>query len=176
MKSLRIDFRTDQRWFWLWISAALCAVCLAGVTAAYWQKAGREGRHLESRNNIHRQQIARLGASKTITADPKQASAEQAAQLLQQDLNKAFTSAENLKEPGVRLLRLELDGGAGVLRLEFELDAVTKASAVSAALNAGYETRPWQLESVTGATGGSQAGFAPATALRGLWTAQLSKL
>lgn len=176
MKSIHIEFRTGKHWVWIWALAALCAVCLAGVTAVHWQKAGRAGRDFESRMNISQQQIARLGASKTITVDPKQASAEQAAQLLQQDLNKAFTSAENLKEPGIRLLRLELDGGAGVLRLEFELDSVPKASWVSAALNAGYETRPWQLESVTGAMGGSQAGFAPASALRGLWTAQLPKL
>jgi hypothetical protein len=87
-----------------------------------------------------------------------------------------FASAENLKETGVRLRNLNLDGAAGVLRLEFELGAMDKASTVTEALNGGYERRPWQLESVTGAGGGSQIGFASAQVVRGLWFVQLSKL
>ncbi|WP_036838898.1 hypothetical protein [Polaromonas sp. CF318] len=68
-------------------------------------------------------------------------------------MNKVFASAENLKEIGVRLRGLTLNGTAGVLRLEFELDAMPKASAVTEALNGGYESRLWQLESLTGARG-----------------------
>lgn len=44
---------------------------------------------------------------------------------------------------------------AGVLRLEFELGAMAKASTVTEALNGGYESRPWQLESVTGGGSGT---------------------
>ena len=48
-----------------------------------------------------------------------------------------------------------LDGTAGVLHLEFELNAKFKASAATEALNGGYENRPWPLESVTGAGRGA---------------------
>lgn len=64
-----------------------------------------------------------------------------------------------------------------MLRLEFELDAMPTASIVTAALNGGYESRPWQLESVTGVGGGGgQIGFASAQVVRGLWVVQLNKL
>ena len=176
MKAIAIDFVLDKRWRWIWAAVAFCAVCLAGAVAVYWQKAIQATRDIESRANLSQQQIAQLNARRVVAADPKQASAEQAVQLLQQDLNKVFASAENLKEIGVRLRNLNLDGTAGVLRLEFELDAMAKASTVTEALNGGYESRPWQLESVTGAGGGGQIGFASAQMVRGLWFVQLSKL
>lgn len=176
MKAIDIDFVVDKRWRWIWATVAFCALCLAGAVAFYWQKSNEATRDIESRVNLVKQQMAQLNARRVIVADPKQASAEQAVQLLQQDLNKVFASAENLKETGVRLRNLNLDGTAGVLRLEFELDAMGKASTVTEALNGGYESRPWQLESVTGAGGGSQIGFASAQMVRGLWFVQLSKL
>lgn len=176
MKPIDIDFVADKRWRWVWAAAALCTLCLTGAVALHWKKTNRTARDIESRAAIAQQQIAQLNARQVIVADPRQASAEQAVQLLQQDLNKVFASAENLKETGVRLRGLNLDGTAGVLRLEFELDAMPTASIVTAALNGGYENRPWQLESVTGAGGGGQIGFAPAQILRGLWFVQISKL
>jgi len=65
--------------------------------------------------------------------------------LLQQNRNKVFSSAENLKRIGVLLRGFNLDGTASVLRLGFELDAIQKASAVTEAFNGGYENRPRQL-------------------------------
>lgn len=178
MKSIDIDFVADKRWRWVWAAAALCAVCLAGAVGLYWQKTKRALQDIESRSAITQQQITQLNARRVVVADPRQASAEQAVQVLQQDLNKVFASAENLKETGVRLRGLTLDGAAGVLRLEFELDAMPTASIVTAALNGGYESRPWQLESVTGVGGGGggQIGFASAQVVRGLWVVQLNKL
>lgn len=176
MKSIDIDFVADTRWRWVWAAAALSAVCLAGAMGMYWQKASRALQDIESRTTITQQQIAQLNARRVVVADPRQASAEQAVQLLQQDLNKVFASVENLKEAGVRLRGMTLDGGAGVLRLEFELDAMPTASVVTAALNGGYENRPWQLESVTRAGGGGQIGFASAQVVRGLWVVQIGKL
>jgi hypothetical protein len=176
MKAIAIDFVADKRWRWVWAAAAFCAVCLAGGVVLYWQKSSQVTRDIESRAGLAKQQIAQLNARRVVVADPKQASAEQAVQLLQQDLNKVFASAENLKEIGVRLRNMNLDGAAGVLRLEFELDAIAKASTVTEALNGGYESRPWQLESVTGAGGGGQIGFASAQMVRGLWFVQIGKL
>jgi hypothetical protein len=177
MKTIEIDFVADKRWRWVWAVAALCAACLAAAVALHWQKTNRATRDIESRAATIQQQITQLNARRVVTADPRQASAEQAVQLLQQDLNKVFASAENLKEIGVRLRGFNLDGTAGVLRLEFELDAMQKASVVTEALNGGYENRPWQLESVTGAGGGGgQIGFASAQVVRGLWFVQIGRL
>jgi len=176
MKSLNIDFVADKRWRGVWAATAFCVLCLAGAVALYWHRTDRVLRDIESRTATSQQQITQLNARRVIVADPRQASAEQAVQLLRQDLNKVFASAENLKETGVRLRGLTLDGSAGALRLEFELDAMPTASVVTAALNGGYENRPWQLESVTGAGGGGQIGFTSAQVVRGLWIVQVSKL
>lgn len=177
MKTIEIDFVADKCWRRVWATAALCAVCLAGAVGVHWQKTNRALQDIESRSASTQQQITQLNARRVLVADPRQANAEQAVQLLQQDLNKVFASAENLKETGVRLRGLTLDGNAGMLRLEFELDAMPTASTVTAALNAGYESRPWQLESVTGAGGGAgQVGFASGQVLRGLWVVEIGKL
>lgn len=176
MKSIRIDFIKDKRWRWVWAAAALSGLCVTGLAAWHWEQAHKAGRDVESRISIARQQVAQLSAPRVVIVDPRQTSAEQAAQLLQQDLNKVFASAENLKEFGVRLRNLNLDGPGGVLRLEFELDSLPRASSVTAVLNEGYENRPWQLESVTGATGNNPTGVASAQTLRGLWLVQLNKL
>lgn len=176
MKPIEIDFVADKRWRWMWAVAISSALCLAAALTLYWQKKDRAARDIESRAAIAEQQITQLSARRVVVADPKQASAEQAAQLLRQDLNKVFASAENVKETGVRLRGLNLDGTTGVLRLEFELDAMPTASIVTAALNGGYENRPWQLESVTSTGGGGPIGFASAQVLRGLWFVQVDKL
>jgi hypothetical protein len=177
MNPIDIDFVADKRWRWVWAAAAFCALCLASVVALYWHKTNKALQDIESRTATSQQQITQLNARRVIVADPRQASAEQAVQLLQQDLNKVFASAENLKETGVRLRGVTLDGSAGVLRLEFELDAMPSASIVTTSLNSGYENRPWQLESVTGAGGGGgQIGFASGQVVRGLWFVQVGKL
>lgn len=177
MKAIHIDFVADKRWHWIWATAALCTLCLAGATTMYWKKTNRATREMESRATATQNKIAQLNAQQVVVTDPRQASAEQAVQLLQQDLNKVFASAENLKETGVRLRGLNFDVTAGVLRLEFELDAMQTASIVTAALNGGYENRPWQLESVTVAGGGAgQIGFTSAQGVQGLWFVQVGKL
>lgn len=63
------------------------------------------------------QDIQRLRQPVLNPADPRYASAEQAARLLQLDLNKAFAVVENIKEPGVRLRRHA--AGAGWQHLAF---------------------------------------------------------
>ena len=109
-------------------------------------------------------------------ADPRYASAEQAARLLQLDLNKAFAVVENIKEPGVRLRSMQLEPAGNTLRLEYELDAMAKATLITELLNAGYDVPPWQLESVS-ASGGNQVSYMPTgQAVRGIWSAQLSNL
>lgn len=177
MKPVRIDFIKDKRWRYVWTLTVISGLCLVALAAWKWQQLAKAVHHVESRIAVAMQQVAKLDAPEAVIADPRQGSSEQAAKLLQQDLNKAFASAENQKEFGVRLRNLNLDGATGTLRLEFEIDSLPRASSVTAVLNAGYDNRPWQLESVTGAAGGSnQIGFTSAQTLRGLWFVQLNKL
>ena len=81
-----------------------------------------------------------------------------------QNLNKVFASAENLKEPDTRLRNLSFDGSSSALRLEFEIDSLPRAASVTAILNAGYDSQPWQLESVRASGSGRMVGWAWAQA------------
>jgi hypothetical protein len=167
MKPVHIEFIENTRWRWVWGGALVVGGCL--LAYCVW----RAGQISEATQ----QEGARIAAAQTqlellrtpapTVADPRSNSNQLAAQLLQLDLNKAFATIENLQAPGARLRGLTLDATANTLRLEYELDAVDKASTVTEALNTGYESRPWQLESVSAA--------APPV-FRAQWVAQLKKL
>jgi hypothetical protein len=98
----------------------------------------------------------------------------------EQALNPVFASAENLQEPGVRLRSLTLEAAEGSLRLEYDLESMVKASAITDLLNTGFEQRPWQLESVSGSADIATVGGMPmpptTSGFRGAWTVQLKKL
>jgi len=176
MRNIRIDFISDRRWRWVWALALLSATCVAGMYVRQWHTSSKAVRDTEILISVARERLALLTAPKEVPLNPKRPSAEQAAKLLQQDLNKAFATIENLKEPGARLRSLNFDSASGVLRLEFEIDSVAKAAALTAVLNAGYDTRPWQLETVSGAAANNAMGFATAQAMRGLWFVEINKL
>ncbi len=95
---------------------------------------------------------------------------------MQLDLNKAFAVVENIREPGVRLRSMQLEPAGNTLRLEYELDAMAKATLITELLNAGYDVPPWWFESVS-ASGSAQAAYLPVTqTVRGIWSVQLGKL
>lgn len=176
MKPIQIDFIENRRWRWVWTSAILFGVCLMAWTSWHWQKNTSATRDMENRISAAGQQLKLLNAPEEIRLNPRHASAEQAAKLLQQDMNKVFATVENLAEPGTRLRNLSLDGASGIVRLEFELDSMSRAASLTTLFNTGYENRPWQLESVSGAANNNPMGFATAQAIRGIWTVQLDKL
>ncbi len=183
MKPVHIEFVEKRGW--RVIGAFAVAICLVLLGALGWRWTQLHSRAMQESDRIAALQVQLQKARTPIQArmDPRQASAEQAAQLLQQDLNKVFVTAENLNEPGVRLRGMTLDNTAGVLRLEYDLDSIVKASVVTEALNAGYENRPWQLEGVSGSAGNGLAGngsvmqmVPTATVFRGVWVARLKNL
>jgi hypothetical protein len=176
MKQIRIDFVMERGWRWIWAAAAVAVLCIAGLVGWQVQKSMKTFRGIEDQIAITKEKMPIPGPPPLPVVDLKHASSEQAAKLLQQDLNKVFSSAENLKEPGVRLRSLTLDNLSSTVRLEFELDALPKASSLTDALNVGYEDRPWQIESVNGAGSNIASGFATTQTFRGLWFAQLDKL
>ena len=183
MKPVHIEFAENRRWRVVWAFAAAMSLFLLGAVGWRWTQL--HSRAMQESDRIAALQVQLQKARAPIQAriDPRQARAEQAAQLLQQDLNKVFATAENLNESGVRLRGMTLDNTASVLRLEYDLDAIVKASAVTEALNGGYETRPWQLEGVSGAAVGGSMGIGStiptvptAAVYQGRWVAQLKGL
>lgn len=176
MKQIHINFVIDRGWRWIWAAAGVAVLCLAGLVGWQVQKSMKKLRGIEAQIAVTKEKIPVASPPSLPVVDLKHASSEQAAKLLQQDLNKVFSSAENLKDPGVRLRSLTLDNLTGTVRLEFELDTLSRASSLTVALNAGYEDRPWQLESVNGAGPNIASGFATTQTFRGLWLAQLDKL
>jgi hypothetical protein len=180
MKPVRLDFIEDRRWRLVWSAALVCALALAGNLI--WRLVPIYEAQGEEQALIAAAQLQLQNKPTSVQgeANPRFASLSQAAQLLQQDLNPAFASAENLQEPGVRLRSLTLEAGEGSLRLEYDLESMVKASAITDLLNTGYEQRPWQLESVSGSADSGTVGGMPMTpttsGFRGVWTVQLKKL
>lgn len=72
---------------------------------------------------------------------------------------------------------MQLEPAGNTLRLEYELDAMAKATLITELLNAGYDVPPWQLESVTSTSNNSLVGvMLVGQAVRGIWFVQLGKL
>lgn len=177
MKPIQLDFIPDRRWRTVWAVALVLGLGIVGSTGwRAWQSL-QATQTLQGQLAQFKQQAQQLQTQLNPPIDPRHDSLAQAARLLQQDLGKAFAVIENLKEEGVRLRAVNLDAGSGTLHLEYELDTLARAAAVTAALNAGYETRPWRMESVGAAAGSNGQGFtAPVQALRAKWVTQLEPL
>ncbi len=177
MKPVRIEFVQQQRWRGVWVVALLVCLALVAVGASHWLQRERGARDVDTRISELTAQIVRSQTPITIKVDPRQASTEQAIQFLHRDYNKVFATVENLKEPGVRLRGLTLEVSSNTLRLEYDLESIVKAAAVSAALNTGYEDHPWKLESVSGPNSPATTGLAPTVPVfRGVWVAQVDKM
>lgn len=183
MKPVQIEFIEDQRWRWVWALAVTVCLTLTSVLAWRWAQLNTALAQENERIAALQTRLRQHSTPVQNRVDPRQTSAEQAAHLLQQDLNKGFATAENLQEPGVRLRGLILENTSGILRLEYDLDAVVKAAVVTEALNAGYESRPWRLEGVSGSAAdrslgqGSTLPVVPvAPVFRGVWSVRLKSL
>ena len=176
MKPIRIDFVHGQGWRKVWVCAIVVCAALAAAAAWKWQKLDRTTRDIHEQIVAIEQALERVRAPALSITDPRQASIDQAVKLLGRDLNKAFATVENLRQPGVQLRALALDGTSDTIRLEYDLNSMAKVSLVTAALNGGYENAPWKLESVIG-SGASTVGSAAQTAavFRGIWLVRVNK-
>jgi hypothetical protein len=183
MKPVQIEFIENHRWRWM--SAVLAVTCLTLASGFVWRGAQLNTAVAQENDRIGalQSQLRRRSAPVQNKVDPRQRSAEQVALLLQQDLNRGFTAAENLQEPGALLRALALDTTSGVLRLEYDLDTVVKAAVITETLNSGYETHPWRLEGLSGPTAdgfvahGATLPMVPAAPLfRGVWSVRLNSL
>lgn len=167
MNPVHIEFVENTRWRWVSGGALVVGGCLLAYCMWRADQISQATQQEGARIAAAQTQLQLLRTPAPTVADPRGASTQLAAQLLQLDLNKAFATIENLQAPGARLRGLTLDATSNTLRLEYELDAVDKASTITEALNTGYDVRPWQLESVSAA--------APPV-FKGQWVVQLKKL
>jgi hypothetical protein len=178
MRPVHIAFIEDRRWRWVWIFVALCCTGMLGGTVWQWKQKDQAIREVIERIGTLQTQLQILRTPVVVKTDPRQGSTQLATQLLQQDLNLVFATPENLQITGVRLRSLSLETASGTLRLEYEMDSITKAAALTESLNMGYEQRPWRLDGVSGAVSGGNAigrSIAPVM-FRGTWSVQLKRL
>lgn len=155
MKRVRIDFAHGRRWIAIWLPA--CAI-MGGVLGAALQ----QGRMIEAATRNAQQSRARLAtesaealkAQAQYTADrandSRRTELQGVAAALLRDWNPAFATVENMRQPGMRLLLLHLDAASGTIRVEYELESVAQAAALTADLNAGFAAAPWRLETIGG--------------------------
>lgn len=177
MREINIEFIEDRRWRFLWsVIAIVCAGLLIAMTWLGYQ-ISQEKREI----NLQIQSTRLMMPSAPIVGIQKQdaryASSLKAASLLQFDLNKVFSTIENIAEPSTRLINVTFDASTGSLRLEYELDSVEVAVVLTEKLNDGYELRPWQLESLsTSRSNISNAIPSSAAKTIGIWHCQIKNI
>lgn len=179
MKPVSIEYVRAERWRTVWGIALFVVLATVGATGWQWLQRSGDARELDGSIAELKAQIQRAQTPVPAVVDPRQASTEQAIRLLRADYNKVFAAIENLKEPGARLRSMTLEVSSNTLRLEYDLESVVKASAVTEALNGGYDGRPWKLESVSAIGGPAIAGAAQAAhggLFRGVWVVRIDSL
>jgi type II secretory pathway component PulL len=176
MREIQIEFLPDQSWRWIWGIAGIAVLCMIGFTALQiWQFERQISQLRAKRAEI--QARLQAGNARAHPENPRQKDAARLAKLLQMDPNKPFAVIENMREPGTKLIAFDLDAPADTLRLEYEIDSVSSASALTSALNAGYEQGPWQLTSLNAAAKSNAiAGMSTSQVMRGTWVALVSRL
>lgn len=177
MKPVRIEFVRAPRWLTVWVPASLAIGVLFGTLAAMDQSLRRSGQQVRDDAVRVRAQIASLQeaekqAAALRTTDPRQAQLLGVQQQLRLDWNPAFATVENMDQPGAKLVHFSINAASKTTRVEYEVESVVQASAMTVAMNAGTSTSPWRLERVT--TGGSAA--IAGDRMRATWSAHLGAL
>jgi hypothetical protein len=180
MKPVHMEFIANQRWRWIWSVAALGCLGLLGSAGWHWRRLEPTIFAETERINAVQLQLQELRLPVQHPVAPGHAGYARAAKLLQLDLNKAFATIENLQESEIGLRSLTLEADSNSLRLEYGLDSIVKAAAITELLNAGYPDRPWRLDSVSRAAATPPLGMVPMVTetmgFRGIWSIQLEKL
>lgn len=150
MKPVRIDFVEDNSRLWAWFFVLAVAAALIGATATHWIRLRQDTAVRTAEAAALQLQADAVRKAQAAVTNPRLASTQRAAKLLQQDLNGVFAVVENYKEPGVRLRAITIDVTGNAVRVEYDLDSVQKVAELTAYLNGGHERGPWKLESVRG--------------------------
>jgi type II secretory pathway component PulL len=177
MREINIEFIEDRRWRFLW--SAMAIVCAGLLIAMTWlgYQISQEKREINLQIQSARLMIPSAPLVGIQKQDARYASSIKAASLLQFDLNKVFSTIENIAEPSTRLINITFDASAGSLRLEYELDSIEVAVVLTEKLNTGFEIRPWQLESLSAARSNISNGIlSPAAKTIGIWRCQIKNI
>lgn len=178
MKPISIEFVRSPRWLAVWAPAFLLVGIALGVT--YMKTRARAAvtdgivtQALALQAQAHALQAERSKATDAGSADQKSIQLRAISRVLQRDWNVPFASIENLSEPGTKLLSFSADAASDSVRVEYEVDSMSHAAALTAALNAGYETPPWKLDSATASAARGRPGV---EAMRATWTTKVEML
>ena len=174
MKAISIEFVLSRAWRWVWGIAMVLLLGVLAIAGWKWYHIAQVSKSTRQALVEARAQLQKLSQREAPAADPRATSLQQASDLLQRNLNAAFTAAENMKEPGTKLKSLSYDAMANTLRLDYELDSVARSSSVTAVLNSGYETQPWSLDTVTAISGNQTGISASTTGARASWTGRIA--
>ncbi len=177
MKAVHIEFIENRHWRAVWVVAFMVLVGVSVGTYVQWRQF--RNAELGVLDQMARLERPRQQASIQPNQEQglRQASAWQAARLLQFDLNKVFANVENLQLPGVNVRGLSMDASNDFLRLEIEVDGIVRAPTVTDALNAGYDQAPWRLEQLTRLNEDNRTAVPVASAAyHGIWIARPANL
>lgn len=164
MKTIRVEFSVPAAWRYVWAGLGLFSAALLLALTWYLYALSKSEKELRFQLDELQQQVGLRQTPPTQTASPRQAAAQRALASLQFDLNKVFSTIENVKVSGARLTAVTFDMGSGSLVLEYILESPSHAQAVTDALNSGYDSRPWRLNRVE-STSAAAAGVSSQSAV-----------
>lgn len=178
MKRVGIEFMRQPTWLAVWLPACLAVGVTAGMLYAKGRSVQNAARSVESqtaRLTLQARSVrdATAKARAAQAADSGLQQQRTVAKLLRQDWNPAFATVESLQLPGIRLVQLSFDASSQAVRIEYEVESVAQATAVTSAINSGFDAPPWRLE---GITAGAAAGITGPQRMRATWVTQLHRL
>jgi hypothetical protein len=178
MKALHVEFVAPRAWLIVWTIAGLLLGAMVVSFAWKGMSTSRDNTRSADQSVAVRNELISWKLSKNTPAKPRDTSTVKAMSDVLFDQNKVFAVVESVDVSGTRLASFSFDAAAGILRIEYTMEAATKAAEITEALNAGYENRPWQLDRVTStnpSTGAPPAGATPMNVV-GSWSSKINSL
>ncbi len=175
MRPVQIDFVAPRAWKFIWAAGAVVVLAVLATSGAkLWQLRQQRVALEQQLTALQAQQLQRLAQTKTVEpsqGNPRAASEAMARRLLQRDWNRLYDAIETPALAKVRLVQLNMDAVTGQAMLEYELESMAQAGAVTQALNdASGPSGVWQLERLESSGQGDPAGVAK---IKGVWRAEL---
>lgn len=175
MKPVRIDFVEPRAWRFIWAAAAGVVLAIVATTGVdVWQLRQQRVVLEQQLATLQAQQLQRLAQAQPAASpqdNPRAASEAAARRLLQRDWNRLYDAIETPALVEVRLVQLNMDAVSGQVVLEYELESMAQASAVTQALNAvSGQDSLWRLDRLENPAQGGTVGVAR---VRGVWHAVL---
>jgi hypothetical protein len=181
MKPIHFDFSAKPVYRRVWTLFVILAVFVLGAFGWQISEFKQKNETIAAQVKEAQAKMSPTQAKPAATGQPSYApafsrQANLAAQLLQADLNKAFTALESLKIPGVRLQSLSLSASQNLVEVEFEFTQLSHASDISEALMAGYNKSPWLMMNTNALTRTVPQGSPHVAGFTGRWQAKLDQL